>query len=316
MSEFEKYMHVERFGNDEVEGLALGTVHVFPKIDGTNSSIWLAEDGSVRAGSRNREVEVGDKDNQGFNAWLASDDEVAGACREFVAETGLRLFGEWLVPHTLKSYREDAWRHFYVFDVSRDAARSDDAEGLRRYDLLSYDEYAPLLSEAGIEFIPPIKIITNGRRDDFVALLDQNFYLMPDGSDPGEGIVLKRYDYANKYGRPTWAKIVRNEFRERHVHEMGAPEMSRPDLVEQEIARSVVTRVLIDKTMAKIQADEATGWRSQYIPRLLGTVYHDVVVEELWSELKRHRDPTIDFKLLRTLTIQQIKDVAPEVFSG
>ena len=29
----------------------------------------------------------------------------------------LRLYGESLVPHSIKDYREDAWRKFYVFDV-------------------------------------------------------------------------------------------------------------------------------------------------------------------------------------------------------
>ena len=28
-----------------------------------------------------------------------------------------RLFGEWLIPHRLRTYRDDAWKRFYVFDV-------------------------------------------------------------------------------------------------------------------------------------------------------------------------------------------------------
>lgn len=30
---FIKYQHLERFGNTEVEGIEVGTVYVFPKID-------------------------------------------------------------------------------------------------------------------------------------------------------------------------------------------------------------------------------------------------------------------------------------------
>lgn len=51
---FKKYMHLERFGNDEVLGIELGECYVFPKLDGTNASLWVGEDGSVQAGSRNR----------------------------------------------------------------------------------------------------------------------------------------------------------------------------------------------------------------------------------------------------------------------
>jgi hypothetical protein len=38
---FIKYMHLERFGNDEVEGIEIGTTYVFPKLDGTNAQVWL-----------------------------------------------------------------------------------------------------------------------------------------------------------------------------------------------------------------------------------------------------------------------------------
>ena len=30
---FQKYMHLERFGTDEVDGINLGECHVFPKLD-------------------------------------------------------------------------------------------------------------------------------------------------------------------------------------------------------------------------------------------------------------------------------------------
>ena len=62
--EFLKYQHVERYGNDEVDGINIGTCYVFPKIDGTNASVWLGEDGEIHAGSRNRELRL---DNE-FNA--------------------------------------------------------------------------------------------------------------------------------------------------------------------------------------------------------------------------------------------------------
>lgn len=47
--EFRKYQHVERFGTSEVEGIDLGTCYIYPKIDGTNASVWLGEDGTLRA---------------------------------------------------------------------------------------------------------------------------------------------------------------------------------------------------------------------------------------------------------------------------
>ena len=63
---FVEYQHVAKLGTTEVEGIENGTCYVFPKIDGTNASIWY--DGKVRFGSRKRELSL-DFDNAGFMAW-------------------------------------------------------------------------------------------------------------------------------------------------------------------------------------------------------------------------------------------------------
>lgn len=64
-------------------------VIVTEKIDGTNGLIAVDEDGTIRAGSRNRWLTV-DADNFGFASWV----------RDHAAELGLALgpglhFGEW-----------------------------------------------------------------------------------------------------------------------------------------------------------------------------------------------------------------------------
>ena len=60
--EFKKYQHVERYGTTEVENIEVGMTYVFPKIDGTNSSVWLDNKGIVQCGSRNRQLSL-EKDN-------------------------------------------------------------------------------------------------------------------------------------------------------------------------------------------------------------------------------------------------------------
>jgi len=109
---FVRYPHLERFGNDAVDGINLGKTYVFPKIDGTNASVWMEGD-QVCAGSRNRKLSL-ENDNAGFYAWVLKQQNI----RDFLFRNpGLRLYGEWLVPHTIKHYREDSWGKFYVFDV-------------------------------------------------------------------------------------------------------------------------------------------------------------------------------------------------------
>lgn len=108
MPEFRKYQHLERLDTQEVEGILDGTVHVFPKIDGTNASIWSSEnDGLIRAGSRNRELSL-ESDNAGFYKWVIDNIDTSRKWDIFDTFPNWVLYGEWLVPHSLKTYREDA----------------------------------------------------------------------------------------------------------------------------------------------------------------------------------------------------------------
>ena len=58
-------MHIERYGTDEVAGIEIGTVFIFPKVDGTNGSVFLDDTGFMRACSRNR-ILKDDADNHNF----------------------------------------------------------------------------------------------------------------------------------------------------------------------------------------------------------------------------------------------------------
>ena len=49
---FVKYMHLERYGNEEVDGIEQGTTYVFPKLDGTNAQLWLNKNGTIGAVSQ------------------------------------------------------------------------------------------------------------------------------------------------------------------------------------------------------------------------------------------------------------------------
>ena len=300
--EFRKYQHVERFGTSEVENIEIGTCYVFPKIDGTNSSVWLGDDGMIHAGIRNRELTF-EKDNAGFYAAISKDERVMAYLQEHPTH---RLFGEWLVPHSLKTYRDDAWRRFYVFDVCVDA---DNETGL---EYLPYEVYQPLVAEFGLDYLAPIRIVKNGCLDDFIKCVNENNFLIADGKGVGEGVVIKNYDFYNRYRRQTWAKIVTSEFREKHHKEMGAP-VSANRLVEEDIVDKFVTRAFVEKEYAKI-VNANDGWTSKMIPQLLSRVFHELITEEIWNILKAFKNPTINFNDLNTMTIAQIKRIMPEIF--
>jgi len=339
---FRKYDHVERLGHDDVNELIIGDVFVFAKLDGTNASVWFEpggdEDGPhVCCGSRTRTLSS-ESDNAGFWAW-AHTNEAEQKFFEILRQGHHHwtIYGEWLVPHTFKQYREEAWRKFYVFDVY------DNEKG--RY--LHYEQWEPTIRGVGLDVIEPMCTYTNPSEEQLTRETENNSYLILDGAGAGEGIVIKNYAWQNRYGRQPWAKIVRNEFKEENKRAFGVPEKGGEFQVEAAMAQEFLTQALVEKTKFKILhelydqdiadqvepsptrsfAGEDYGdlmeqairrvqerHRGQLIPRLLGTMFHEFVNEELWMALKKHKFPTVDFKKLRTHVILQTKKYAPELF--
>ncbi len=273
--EFRKYQHVERFGSEETEGINNGLCYVFPKIDGTNAQLWF--NGGLRAGSRKRELSE-DSDNAGFYVWAQKQENILSF---FQSYPHLRLYGEWLVPHSLRTYRDDAWNKFYVFDVMDDDI------------YLPYEEYKLILEKFGIEYIPLLTKIENPTYEELVALLDKNTYLVKEGV--GEGIVIKNYAYRNKFGHVKWAKIIKGGFAN-----------NSSEILEKEIVDRYVTESLVKKEKAKIENE--CGWNDKMMPRLLNTVYHCLIQEEGWNFIKKYKNPTIDFGKLNYYSNEKVKN--------
>ena len=339
---FRKYDHLERKAHPDVADISFGTVWVFPKIDGTNASMWAEPvehpdagvvDLNICCGSRKRKLSA-DDDNAGFYAWVNGDDVRAVALRMFVMQfPNLIVYGEWLVPHTLKTYREEAWRRFYVFDVySRITGK-----------YLPHQEYYPPLEKMGIDVIQPLAIIENPSENQLANLRDMtNTYLIADGAGVGEGIVLKNYDWANKHGRQPWSKVVRNEFKEDNAKMFGMKPTQGAKQVEQEIITAFCTPEFIRKEYAKVVqavADDADIVlymgdkepcadvapfeqydafielnRHKIIPRFLGTLYLTFVQEECRTFIKKFKNPVVDFSKLQKLIIVAAKRTMREVF--
>jgi hypothetical protein len=213
----------------------------------------------------------------------------------------------------LKTYRESAWRKFYVFDVA--IAKDDNEllhEGDSRLSYLHYNEYKPLLEKHHINYIPPISILKNGSYEQFINQLAKNIFLIEDGKGAGEGIVIKNYNFINKYNRQTWAKIVTSEFKEKHAKEMGASEIKGTRMIEEEIAEKYVTEALCEKVYSKIVNEK--GWSSKQIPQLLNTVFYDLVKEDSWQFIKEFKNPIINFKTLQHFTFLRVKKVLSRLF--
>ena len=302
--EFNKYQHIERFGTDEVENIEFGRCFIFYKIDGTNGQVYLDTDGNIKAGSRNRVLTL-ENDNANFYQYVLQNERIK---KYLEKHPNHRLYGEWLVPHSIKTYRKDAWRRFYIFDVA--LHKEDDTEEYTPYEI-----YQPLLEEFELDYIPPLAILKNPTEESLIRCLEKTGqFLVEDGKGNGEGIVIKNYDFYNKYGRQTWAKIVSNEFKEVHAKAMGADVVTQQQIIEEKIINKYCTEAFIEKEYAKI-VNEKEGWRNQYIPMLLDRVFSELIKEETWNFIKEFKNPKINFKTLNALTIQKVKETKRELFN-
>ena len=232
------------------------------------------------------------------------------------ANKDLIFDGEWMVPHTLKTYLEDVWKRFWIFDVF-------DRE-LGRY--LVYEDYAETLVANGLHYVEPLWVSENPGEEQIGTQVEMNTYLIADGAGLGEGVVAKNYAWTNVHGRQPWAKVVRHEFKERNKK---APDTGARQ-VEAEIVEGYVTPAFVAKTRATVVAAVANDegidlfkapqseiehtFRHRIIPQLLGRVYHDLVTEEAWTIVKKWKYPVINFKLLQGLVTTRVKELARDLF--
>lgn len=305
--EYKAYQHIEKIGSGEVEGILNGTCYLFYKIDGTNSTIWLKENNELGFGSRKRELSASkDGDNQGFMTTLTRDEKYADTLRDIKAYLTLHpnhtIYGEWLVPVNIKNYKEDAWRNFYVFDIY-----DNDTE---KY--INYDVYSKLFNEKypNIKYIPLLAKLENPTEEDIKNLLSRTGeFLISEGL--GEGIVIKNYEYTNKYGRRTWAKMLTEDFLSKKKGLRGAKREAAENgtSIEYEIIKLLTVDHIIKEKAKVMERRNSETFEMNMIAELLNRVF-----DEFWRDnweiiLKRFHNPTINFRILKTLCSNKVKEI-------
>ena len=122
MSHFNKYVHLERSTRAEVQNFIGCNAILQPKLDGTNSSIWVDDNGDITCGSRTREISI-EKDNAGFADYITNTDdtEVKALNNWLLDHPNYIIYGEWLggvdgrkFTGTIKTYLEGG---FFIFDI-------------------------------------------------------------------------------------------------------------------------------------------------------------------------------------------------------
>jgi hypothetical protein len=251
-------------GKDEVEGILDYPVTVQEKIDGANASVWI-EDGEIKVGSRNHEV----PEFEGLKQYVLSHDGIMALLDECPQ---YRLFGEWLIKHTLQ-YDQDSYKHFYLFDV--------------------YDhEWEQYISQSSVDALGdyydirmPKMYIHNTKctEEDIMKHVGKSSI-----GDKGEGVVIKAEGFVNRFGDyPAYAKIVTPEFMEKNALTFGNGSKDAQNCIEMKLCADFITPARVKKIVQKIESQEDRPLALSDCPRIGDTVYHDFIEEEAWSSMAK-----------------------------
>lgn len=282
-------------------------LYVFPKLDGANASIWLDKDGELHYGSSNRDLSLKDEAFRGFKDWVDKHKEQFTAIIEtFSSLHGIpcTIYGEWLVPHTVKNYNEDMWHKFWIFDVTFESET----------DNLSYISHKAqqqliVSKEAYPYLIPCLQEFPAGiNNKDLTDLPSLNkFGITVDGGF-GEGVVLKCYDVPVE----SWMKVIHDDFANKvKVKRDKAPVNTER---EKQIVDNFMGGALIEKEYAKLMFEDPEMPKGQLIGRLLNRVYQSFIEDNMWAIIKKFKNLSINFRVLQKIINDYVKEYKSELF--
>lgn len=279
---FKEYRKIHRLGAEENDGILYGKCYIQEKIDGANTSIWI-EDGEMKCASRTRVL------TEGFNGFYDYIQSHEGVKKLLADHPTYRLYGEWLVRHTI-AYTETAYKQFYLFDI-----RPSDEE---KTPYMDPAEVVEIAKKYGINHAELFAVIENPTVEQIQEYVGKTML-----GDKGEGVVIKNFGFLNKFGDPVYAKIVTQEFKEDNSLVFGGNNKHSETYWEQYVVNEYITLARVQKIMNKLQplVDKRLGM--EHTARVIQTVYHDMITEEIWAIQKKV--PVLDFKHLSRLATRK-----------
>ncbi len=295
MSTFKKFPKIHRLNKEEVEGILIGTCHVQEKLDGANTSIWLDKRGEITCASRNRELTEG---FNGFVDYVKENEAINKLLKDYPT---FRLYGEWLVRHTIQ-YNETAYKKFYLYDITECKDGEEQEDFLDTIDVkLLADNYCISRPEYLGEFVNP----TVEQLNELVGKSTLG--------DKGEGVVIKNPEFRDKWGNHNYAKIVTESFIEDAATTFGGNNKHATTYWEIYVVNKYITLGRVQKAMHKMQPEIEERLDMKHIPRICGTVYHDMITEEAWEIAKKVH--TLQFKELQRIAYKKIKQVYVDILN-
>ena len=297
---FKRYPKIHRLGKEETEGILEGVVHIEEKIDGANVSIWF-QDGEIHCASRSQRI------TEGFNGFVDYVRNHPTLPKLFAAYPHLRLYGEWLVRHTI-AYKETNYKQFYLFDVTSRTPETD-ADPEAREEFWPREAVHQLAKDFDL-LVPEY----HGQLENPTIEQLQPFVGKSVLGEAGEGIVLKNMLFRDKFGNHNYAKIVTEAFKEDNGVTFGGNNKHSDTYWEMYITNKYMTLARIEKCMNKIQPTVEHKLDMADIPRIANTAYHDMLTEEIWEIAKKVG--TVDFKALKRVATKKAIQIYKDKLTG
>ena len=288
LEEAGKFGKIEHINEPQV-----GTWYASEKLDGANAGIlWSPQDEVIALHSRRNPValiEIGNdhahtfNEFRGFVAYFTRlVEENFDSYADFIDHQPVgwrRVFGEWLVPHTV-CYPADMYNKFYVFPAQSLALSG-----------------VVFLFEENVE--DPTSEKLSAVYEKLAARLKELY-----GSDAyePEGLVIRR---ENSFDRLKW---VAKRFREKAAKSWGANKkaIENPEAL---MASIIPGRTLI-KIWEKVEDQIGLIPSNRELPMLLGFTLQEFAEEWFWKAAKKAGWPTINTAKLK----REVQDYAREAF--
>jgi len=296
MQEFKTYNKIQALHKEECDGLLTGLCYIQEKIDGANSSIWKSETG-LSCGSRTRDLtKVGD----GFNGFVEYVQNHIGIKHILFNYPQYRLYGEWLVRHTI-GYNEMSYKKFYLYDI-------EDENG----EFLHLEEVYKLANMYRIETAHLFDTIENPSLEDIKRYAGKSLL-----GNKGEGVVVKNFNFINKFGNRQHGKYVTQDFKEDNAITFGGNNKSSETFNEMYYVNKFMTLPRIQKIFHKLESIEGK-LETKHIPRIMGMAYHDLITEECWviAQEMAKAGKFFDFKAFKNICDRKSKSIFLELLTG
>lgn len=290
---FKKYPKLKRLNSSETNGILNGQCWIQEKIDGSNVSIWT-EDSEVKIASRKRVLE--DSFN-GFKEYVANHEGIQALLKN---NPNYRLYGEWLVPHTIR-YNDESYNHFYMFDVTVDRG-----DGLEFMDI---DMVYELAEKYKIKTPHLFAKINNPDESSIFKFAGSSLL-----GEKGEGVVIKNPKFVNEFSDSVYAKIVTDEFREKNIEVFGGNSKQSPNYWERYVANKYITTGRIKKIISKIENQTQSNLTIKDTRRVIHTTYHDMLMGEIWEiQRKVYR---LNFRILQKICTKKAAALYKDILQG